>query len=205
MRYRNRALSAALLTGVLLSLGGCCPELRQIFQKEAVDAVPASGTNQHVYNFTCEECYDEGKQPTFALLWKAGKYKATVKINDLDVVMLPEQSCNMVDQAVEALGDAVGGAIQDAVGDLGCMFHLIQGPEFEHGDQVAIQDLRKNESVAWQVFKLGKNKVTTGDNKIEIVVENGTQQCTGDDQRQNPRLAYVLISDVDDPCDDKFK
>lgn len=207
MRTWNRLSIVAMLAPALLGLGGCCPPLRQIFQKEIVDVTPTdpSGTNAHVYNFSCPECYDETKQPTFAVLWKSGKYNTTIKINDLDVVKMPEQTCNMVDQAVEALGDAVGGAIKDAVGDLGCAFNLFQGEEFSHDDQVKIQDLVKNEKVAWQVFKLGKSKVMVGDNKIEFVTEAGTQQCTGEDARPVPRMAYVLISDVDNPCDDKFK
>jgi len=207
MKTCYRLLTVVMLAPALFGLGGCCPELRQFFQKEIVDATPldASGTNAHVYNFSCPECYDESKQPTFAVLWKSGKYNTTVKINELDVAKFPEQDCNLVDQAASALGDAVGGAISSVVGDLGCVFNIIQGPEFSHDDQVKIQDLVKNEKVEWQVFKLGKGKVTVGDNKIDFVTENGTQQCTGEDQRKNQRMAYVMISDVDNPCDDKFK
>jgi hypothetical protein len=203
----QRAMTVVTLASALLSLGGCCPELRQFFQKEISDVTPTdpSGTNPHIYNFSCPECYDETKQPTFAVLWKAGKYNTTVQINDLDVAKFPEQDCNLVDQAASALGDAVGGAISSAIGDFGCILNLFQGPEFSHDDQVKIQDLVKNQKVEWQVYKLGKSKVTAGANKIAFVTENGTQQCTGEDKRPVPRMAYVLISDVDNPCDDKFK
>jgi hypothetical protein len=196
-----RGLAAMAMCAALAS--GCCPELRVVAQREAIDAMPASGTTQH-FNFTTEDCFDEQKEVLLAVLWKSGKQKATVALNDIEIAQFPEQTCDMLEQAVQALGDAVGGAIDDAIGDIGCLFHVVQGPEFSHEDQVLVQDLKKG-GFKWQLFKLAKGSVLNGGNDLSFLVADSTEQCTGEDKRTATRMAYVLISDVDNACDEKFR
>ncbi|MFH1812431.1 MAG: hypothetical protein ABIJ09_27105 [Pseudomonadota bacterium] len=201
---RMHAMQGLGVVGLCAALAsGCCPELREVAQREAIDAMPASGTTQH-FSFTTEDCFDEQKEVLLAVLWKGGKQKATVALNELEIAKFPEQTCDLLEQAVQALGDAVGGAIDDAIGDIGCLFHVVQGPEFTHDDQVLIQDLKK-EGFKWQLFKLSKGSVLNGKNDLSFVVANSDQQCTGEDKRTTTRMAYVLISDVDNACDEKFR
>jgi hypothetical protein len=195
--------SLGVLTACAALAAGCCPELREVAQKEAIDAMPASGTTRH-FEFATEDCFDEQKEVLLAVLWKSGKQSATVALNDLEIAEFPAQTCDLLEQAVQALGDAVGGAIDDAIGDIGCLFHIVQGPEFSHDDQVLVQDLKKD-GFKWKVFKLSKGSVLNGANDLSFVVKDSTEQCTGTDERTATRMAYVLISDVDNACDDKFR
>ena len=196
--------ATGVLVGLIAAIGGtgCCPELRVVAQREAVDAMPASGTARH-YSVATEDCFDTEKEVTLAVLWKGGRQEATATFNDLDIAEFPAQTCDLVNQAVEALGDALGGAIDDAIGDVGCLLHVMQGPEFSHDDQVLIQDLKKA-GFEWQLFKLPKNMLAVGRNELVFEVSDSTEQCTGTDERETTQVGYVLISDVDNVCDEKF-
>jgi hypothetical protein len=197
-------LAGAAFVTTLVGASGCCPELRSAVQKEAVDALPEDGSGLRSYTFKAPDCFDSKKDTVFATLWKSGKQKATVKLNDLEVVEIPEQTCDLVNQAVKALGDAVGGAIKDTIGDPACLIHIGPQQDFSHDDQVIIQAQRKEE-LEWQVIKLPKDSIQVGDNKLDIAIADSAQQCTGEDKRQKSRLGYTVVSDVDSSCDEKFK
>ncbi len=197
----RRCLPSLLVIGALGT--GCCPELRQVLQDEAVEAMPGEGDTRE-YSFVTEDCFDDQKEVLLAVLWKGGKQEATAAINELDIAEFPAQTCGLLDQAVEALGNAIGGALDDAIGDIGCLLHLVQGPEFSHDDQVLIQDLR-DQDFEWKLFKLGKGMVFTGRNSFTFTVADSAEQCDGTDERQPTEFGYALISEVDNVCDEKFK
>jgi len=180
---------------------GCCPELREFVQKEST---ALNEEKVYTFEFDAPDCFDTGKEVLFAVLWKSGKHKASVDLEGFEVAKFPAQTCDLVAQAAEALGDAIGGAVGDVVGDLGCAFNLFPGPDFERDDVVAIQELRQDD-FEWQVFKLAPQAVLAGKNELQFDVELSTEQCTGEDQRVSTEMAYLLISDVDNACDEKFR
>lgn len=193
MKLLSRLWGLGIVAALGIAATGCCPELREFVQKKAVE-VPETKT----FTFTVEDCFDTSKEVTVAALWKGGKQTAKIQINDLDVAELKEQTCDLAEQAASALGDAVGGAI----GEIGCAVHLIQGPEFDRDDRVAVQDLKKDK-FKWQVFT-AKDVVSTGKNEITLTISSD-QNCTGDDKRSVSQIAYLMVSEVDKPCDEKFK